>query len=57
MDRLDGALGAEGDEGRERDTVGRSVGTDRLKIAQNGDPWVGRSDTQITLSTSHRHTL
>jgi hypothetical protein len=34
--------------------VGRSGPTDRLKIAQNGDPWVGRSDTQITLSTSRR---
>ena len=34
--------------------MGGWVGTDRLKIAQNGDPWVGRSDTQITLSTSRR---
>ena len=37
--------------------AGRSVGSDRLNIAQNGDPWVGRSDTQITLSTSRRRTL
>ena len=34
--------------------AGRSVGTDRLKIAQHGNPWVGRLDTQIILSTSHR---
>jgi hypothetical protein len=35
--------------------AGRSVGTDRLETTQNGDPWVGRSDTQIRVSTSHRH--